>query len=218
MKHTAMLDIDDTLLSFGITFNRYMNKKYSNNVRFDDLTNYDPTRIYGISKLELESDLNEFYLSHEHANMDKIPASEVVLNRLLEIGFISDIIIVTSRHEDIRELTLDILKKSFPSGLLDGKELFMLGHFGSGDTSQNIKICKSDVCINHEVSAAFEDNIDHAKAIAKKGIMVFLLSAPWNIDFDEEEFNKTISGGVIIRKPSWLGILSYVNRQYLMTK
>lgn len=83
--------------------------------------------------------------------------------------------LVTSRSEDIRDLTVGALKRH-------GFDQLEAYHFTNGFTAAGAanKRTKSEVCYEIGAVALAEDAPVHALEVARNGIQVFLPDRPWN--------------------------------------
>jgi uncharacterized HAD superfamily protein len=206
-----MLDIDDTSVQFNLSLVRFLNKTLNKKVKFDELINYDLSKVYGVAKPVIDLAVEEFYLSQDHLDINPMPQADFVLYNLSMEKIIDEIILVTSRAERFRQETRKLLKKSFPSGILDETELVMLGHYDSNAESVAKSKCKSEICKDFGIEVAIEDNAYHAEKIASCGLTVFMINHPWNRHFGIEEFNiMSENGGQIVRVSGWLSIKKYL--------
>ena len=135
------------------------------------MTTYNYEDVWPCTREEAIARVHDFYRTPEHdATLPLIDAPEVV--RHLSSRY--TLHIITSRVDEIRDLTLAWLERHFP-------QMFTSAQFinNYGPTS-GVKRTKADVCTELSADLMIEDSLEHARSIAAIGIPVILIDCPWN--------------------------------------
>ena len=182
------LDLDEVLFPLLRHYVQYINDKYSLNLKESDFSTYDLWDFYGVSKEQGVIDFHEYTKTSE---FEKIKPLEGAVEGISQLKSLSDLIVVTSRHEKLRKITEENLDKYFPG---DFSEV-ILGKYPSLG-SNSIKT-KRQICNEKRAWVLVEDSAEHAKE-ASNDIYAILLDKPWN---------QGVSGENILRANNWDDIL-----------
>ena len=111
------------------------------------------------------------------------------------------LIVVTSRSktkstDTIIDDTIKWINNNFPNTF--SRIYFAYNHFIQGEDKKT----KEEICFDLNVDILIEDNLEHAKNCASKGIKVLLFDAPWN---KSESLPKEIT-----RVKSWDEIIYFI--------
>lgn len=170
------VDIDEVIFPLMENYIKFHNERHGTNFKFENILNYNlwKTEIHK-SREESINEVLEFQNSLEY---DKISLIDGVKEILEEISKKYDIHFVTSRPLDIKFKTEALLNKNF------NKKKFNILY--SGDIYGG-NLSKADICVIQGIFILIEDNPDYAIDCAKKGIKVFILRKPWNINCENHE-------------------------------
>lgn len=168
---TIGVDFDDVLHDFNNSLHQYHNKKYGTTVKREDIVTYDIEKIWGCTRDEAVEKVHTFYRTPEHDETMPLEGSQDVI-QLLSRKY--NLHIITSRVDEIKELTIRWLERHFPGAFTSVE---FINHFGS---SSGTKRTKADVCTQLSVDLMIEDSLEHAHAISACGIPVILIDCPWN--------------------------------------
>jgi uncharacterized HAD superfamily protein len=169
-KKKIGIDFDDVLFGFNKAFSRFQKAKYGISVRFEDINQYDLSKVWGISIEEVTKRANEFYSSAFHNEEEPVPGSVRGVSRLKGEY---ELHLITSRHDDIRSQTIAWLDRHFPKTFTG---IHLTNQFGSIAK----KRLKSEVCRELDIDLMIEDAMHYARDISESGIPVILLNKPWN--------------------------------------
>src|SRR5581483_5888062 len=133
-------------------------------------------RLWKCSEEVAVARVAEWFSSPEYLRSLPIPGSREAVARLAKYH---ELHIITSRSTRVEQLTRDWLDLHFP---IKFAGLHFTNHFQSDRKS------KAEVCKILDISLLVEDSPLHAQDVAKAGITVLLLDAPWN----QEEVSEPI--------------------------
>lgn len=186
------LDFDDVLFDCNSALRTFHNKRYGTKLTRHDHFSYWLGEVWKCPEEEAIRRVNEFFFSPEHTHAQPLPFAQEALRMLNETY---DVTIVTSRPENVRDLTLVWLNEHFP-------KLYSHAYFtGEFDHSKTLR--KSDVCNQIRAEYLVEDSLFHAYDVANTETKVLLLDAPWN----QESIPPTIH-----RVHSWKVILEHLSK------
>jgi uncharacterized HAD superfamily protein len=160
-KPLVALDLDGVICDTPIAIQNELHKrKY--NVTFDT---YHPT-IIGVDN---SRDLLNEAIDHIFTNkMNEIkPCDEYMINILKEINIVADIVIITARKKEYKELTEQWLNNNFPN------INFSVVYRKSKEKTAYIK-GKGCLCF-------VEDRLRTANEAAEAGIKTYLINYEWNV-------------------------------------
>ncbi|MDE1919788.1 MAG: hypothetical protein KGH56_03835 [Patescibacteria group bacterium] len=183
------VDLDDVLLDCNTSLALFHNSRYGTSYERKDVQSWYLERTWGCTPREAIARVKEWYESREHA--ESYPVSGA-LATVAELSRRHELHVITSRPEQVRELTHSWLEKHFPGRFVD---VHFTSHFEPGAGS------KAAVCRNLGISLFIEDSPLHARDVATSGVTVLLLDCPWN--------QETVSGN-IIRIFAWDDVLTFV--------
>jgi uncharacterized HAD superfamily protein len=165
------IDFDDVLHDFNESLYSYHNKKYGTSIKRNDVVSYDIEKIWGGTKDEAIEKVYEFYRTREHDETMPLDGSVEVIRSLAHKFSLH---IITSRVEEIKDLTIRWLDRHFPDMF---SSVVFVNHYGK---SMKSKRTKAEVCSELYVDLMIEDSLEHALAISACGIPVILIDCPWN--------------------------------------
>lgn len=186
------VDIDDVIVDFFEGFISFYNKLKGTNHSFEEIVLYEVWDLFGISKKEATEIGEMFHLSQEIKQTNVFEGAKDVLNILSENN---ELVVISSRHPKLKELTLNYFKTTFPE--INFKILF------SGDFWRNGKT-KAELCLELGIKVFLEDNPKTSLECAEKGVKVLLFDKPWNRNLETHPN--------IIRVYNWKEVLNKINQ------
>ncbi|MGL5330628.1 MAG: 5' nucleotidase, NT5C type [Peptostreptococcaceae bacterium] len=179
------IDIDGTITS-PYHFLPYLNNMYNMDLKEEEWTTIDWTKLYGDNIAEL---LNKFHNEYVNA-YSEASVVEFAKEIICEIGMNNNLYFVTARSEDLTEVTTTWLNENGFSDI----EVYLLG------SDYKIEKAKELGC-----NIFIEDNPNNAIQIANAGIDVILIDA---------NYNKEISHEKITRVENWNQIKELIQNKY----
>lgn len=193
------VDKDDVLVDFVEGLNEFHNGKYGTKLCYDDYFSYDFSKVWGCSREEASSRIEEFYLTDLFYELKPVPGAKAGIKSLSEFSNIS---IVTSRAETLAEPTHASLAYHFSEIDFTSRV-----HFANTHHPELLRRTKSEICLGLGVSLIIDDSLGHVYDASAAGIRSILFRRPWNIEAsDNELFEKGITP-----VKSWDEILSILN-------
>lgn len=177
-KPVLTIDFDDVVVPFNLQFSIWHNEQYGTNVQYSDIYSYDMATIYGTDDTTIKKRVMRFSHQYHH----RLQPLEGVRAHLTILSERYRLVLVTSRCESIREITLGWKAEHVPG-------LFSEAHFGNGFSLKHASRRRSKASMCREVGAVahVDDAISHATDVAGDlGIPVFLPDRPWNQQFVSE--------------------------------
>lgn len=163
-------DLDDVLLNFNDALFPYHNKRFGTNYNRTHIKTFDLGELWQCSREEVEKRILDFYHSQEHHEALPVEGAIEVINNLKDRH---DLFVITARPEELKHETLSWLEQHFP-------KMFKAVHFTNHFHGSNNRRAKGDVCLEIGVETFIEDSLHNANDVARLGIPVLLLDAPWN--------------------------------------
>ena len=144
----------------------------------------------GISYDAAKKVIMQFNQTPEFRAMTPISGSKTALHSLSSKGVVA----ITSRWDDLRDVTLEWIAKYFPCV----KDVnFARNVHNFPDSS---KKSKGELCLELGVKVMIEDFGGYALDCASRGVTVLLPDKPWNKNVEHEN---------IVRVHSWTEVLEY---------
>ncbi|MHB8652220.1 MAG: 5' nucleotidase, NT5C type [Minisyncoccota bacterium] len=165
------VDFDDVVVDFNAGLALYHKALYGTSYEKKDILQFDLEQLWGCTRAEAVRRVYEFYHSEHHANLLPVEGAVEALKQLREEN---TLVMITSRPESVRGLTLDLLGKHIDEVF---ESTHFLGHYHDAKGSQKTK---GEVCKEILIDIFIEDSIGNAVTVSEKGIPVLLLDAPWN--------------------------------------
>ncbi|MFC0270022.1 hypothetical protein ACFFIX_00925 [Metabacillus herbersteinensis] len=180
------IDIDGTVTS-PETFVPYLNKSFNLNITFEDLVEYDLTKVLNITQEDFWKWMDEF----EPIIYNEAPMALNAKQVLDEWKNEHQLIFISARRKHLLEITHEWFKNT---------ELFYhhIELIGTHDKLASVK--------QHNISVFFEDKHDNACMISEENnIPVILFNTPYNQDPVPRN---------VIRVNNWLEAKKWVNSWY----
>lgn len=163
-------DLDDVLLNFSDPFREFLNKKYSTNVKREDLKTFYIEKFFGLSDDVVKNEVAAFLLHDDHKNTLPIDGSMPVIQKLSQKYILE---IITAKPDYLTDDTYEWLAKYFNG-------MFSVVHFTNHFQDSHKKRKKSDVCKSEGVNIFIDDSLDNAIDVSSVSIPVLLFDTPWN--------------------------------------
>lgn len=163
-------DLDDVLINFNDSLLSYDNARFGTNHERDHRKSLDVSGLWLCDEDEAMERVIDFYRSEEHENIVPIEGSVEVIKKLKDNY---KLFIVTARHDEIKNETLDLVEKHFP-GMFDDV------YFTNQYSRSGLKRSKGEICYEIGVKIFVDDSIHNAEDISSLGIPVLLFNTPWN--------------------------------------
>lgn len=185
------IDLDDVLIETFSPFLKFYNKKFNTKYALNDITSYF---IWEIGLFETKEDaIKEVTGFQNSEEVGKVTLNEGVLEALRILSQKNKLLIVTSRHEELKDKTNEVVGNYF-------KE-FNFSVIYSGDLHGGKK-SKAEICLENNCEIMIEDNSETALNCAERGIKTILFNKPWNKNCEEHKN--------IIRVNNWGEILEKI--------
>lgn len=163
------VDLDGVLVDFMSSFLNYYNHVYGTNLTRDQIYTYDLWKIFGETREKAIQKISDFYKTHHFNSLEPIQDSIEAIDTLKQNH---DLVVITSRHNDIIEGTKRWLEKYFPNKF---SEVYLTNQYSLDEDYRR----KSDICLDLGINVLIEDSLDYAKECIPK-TRVLLFDQPWN--------------------------------------
>ena len=158
------IDVDEVLADMNTAIISFHDERYGTNLKKEDFKNYNLWETLKCTKEEEQKRIIEFYRSCYFREMLPVEGAIEGVDALAKRH---ELIIITSRYAEGKDLTKPWLDKYFP-------EKFSAVHF----TKDGLK--KHELCKMHNVEVLIEDCIEKSIPCAQNGTRIILLDYPWN--------------------------------------
>lgn len=162
------VDIDDTLADFIGPMAEFHNRNYGTNLKREDFKTYYLRNAFGCELDEAIKRVDRFI----EDGLERITPFPDALDITKELSKNNRLIIVTSRREELKCLTLSWLDRNFPN-------VFSEVHFSHNHYTQTGGKMKHEICEEVDADIIIEDSLDYALKCCKNH-KVFLYDSPWN--------------------------------------
>ena len=164
------LDLDEIIFPFVENLIIYHNKNYCTNFKFEDIKHYELWKVWGGTREQAIKKVAEFQHTPEFDLIPPIPESALAIEELRKHN---ELIIVTSRREDMKDKTLAWIDKYFPKKF---SGLYLTNAYALDGPTLN----KADMCLENGSKLLVDDCLEFAKECSEKGIETWLWYKPWN--------------------------------------
>lgn len=177
---TAAVDIDDTLWDYVRPYFMFCSDRYGILFNKEDTFTYDIEKLWGWTRDKQEKSFEGFLLSQNEYPLIPFDGAFDVLKKLNEKY--DKVIAITSRGENVfRKKTEEDLEKHFP-GMIE--EVYFSNEFWKNGKPT---IAKLEICLNQNVGMFIEDSYRNICTAGNAGIEGFLITQPWNINYNDSE-------------------------------
>jgi len=164
------IDLDEILADSLSSLIEYHNFTYGTKLKRDQFLSYGFWKTWGGTRDEAIQKVYDFYKTPYFKNIQPIPGAKKAISLLKQNN---DLLIVTSRQNDIIDATHEWVNKHFPDTFAD---IYFANHYSQGGTQKT----KSQICDETKIDLLIEDSIDYALECFSSKRKVFLLDCPWN--------------------------------------
>ncbi|MDD5133296.1 MAG: hypothetical protein PHD81_01755 [Candidatus Nanoarchaeia archaeon] len=164
------VDLDEVLGELLSPVLVYYNQRFNKNLDINQFHCYNFWEVWGGTKQEAIQIVNDFFTEGHSENIKPIPGAQQAINILKNKR---NLIIVTSRGDNLRAYTEKWINKSYPKS-------FSEIYFSNDFSANNGNVKKSEICKKLGVNLIIEDNLHYALDCSKEGIISILLDKPWN--------------------------------------
>ena len=185
------IGIDGVLGDSDKIFRKYINKYFGFNLKRKDVTHFFYERVLGIPQKKMSEFWKHFTDTKKWLEIPLLTGAKTSIDYLKEKY---QIIIITARPENVKELTLEWLQKN---KIFYDKIFFIQEKRGENKLRKIFSNCISLKCF-------IEDRLDIAIEFIKENIRVLLFDYPWN------QTKKKINKELLIRVRGWQEVLSYL--------
>lgn len=157
------IDFDDVLVATNEALALFHNRVYGTSYRVEDVREWSLIRLWGCSEEEAHQRIAEFVRAGEHVETQPVVDAAMGICALRDAGH--DLLVVTSRPESAREVTLELAAAHFPK-----LEVLFAGRGGE----------KSELCRHHGIDTFIDDALHNIDDVASVVERVLLFDRPWN--------------------------------------
>lgn len=200
-KKIIAIDIDDVLSDNARAFVEFSNEKWGTSLNVDDYCE-DWAKMWQVDIDEMERRADVFHSSGIIAKYNHDVSAKLVLQKLKE-NF--DLVIVTSRRDQIKEATVCWVRERYPD-LFKEEAIYFSGIWDKKYDRNSIYYTKAEICKLLDVDYLIDDQLKHCVAVAECGIKPLLFgNYAWN---QPDDLSKNID-----RATNWAEVLDYFNEE-----
>jgi uncharacterized HAD superfamily protein len=171
MKPVLAVDFDDVLFPFMDRFVPHYNEKYGESFCMDDYFTFEFHEVWGGTSARAFECVSTFF----HMPHDGIPPKEGSMQGVAALAERYELVIVTSREEDLRPQTQKWLDEHFPGAF---RELHLCGTYTPDVTRRRTKV---EVVEELDAVALIDDSVRHVSEVAAAGRRALLFGDyAWN--------------------------------------
>lgn len=194
------IDLDDVIFDLNGTFAIWHNSSYDTNVTYENITNFDLTKIYNVNSDTIFNRLDIFRTQHWE-DMSLVSGTLNALNHLKDF---SSLHVITARCESLRLVTESMLDTHMSN-------VFTELHLTNGVTSinQDKERRKIDICREIGAIILIDDNPNHVTDFIDGDTKLLVPDRPWN----QNELPQGVVRCGSWEKPGtdWEYIISWIN-------
>ncbi len=194
------IDLDDVIFDFNGTFAIWHNSSYDTNVTYENITNFDLTKIYNVDSNTIFNRLDIFRTQH----WEEMSLVSGTLNALYCLKDFSSLHVITARCESLRLVTESMLDTHMSN-------VFTELHLTNGVTSinQDKERRKIDICREIGAIILIDDNPNHVTDFIDGDTKLLVPDRPWN----QNELPQGVVRCGSWEKPGtdWEYIISWIN-------
>lgn len=171
------VDNDDVLFDFNSRLYKFVNERYGTNIIFHEAATFELDQLWSCSYEDAIKRVIEFYSSEAIHFIQPMEGAIEVLSSLQQSH---DFVVLTSRPDQISELTIGAIQSHFPEHF---SGVYFMNTFG-GTAKKRTKL---EVCQELGVNILMDDHIENLRGCPDNGIRSFLYRRPWNRCFGDKD-------------------------------
>lgn len=168
------IDLDEVLADFLPALIEYHNTTYGTFLVRDQFQSYRFWETWGGTREEAIQKVYDFYKTSYFRNMKSVAGSQEAVSVLKQNN---DLLVVTSRQDDVAEATKEWIAQHFPNVFSD---VLFANHYSQNGSSTT----KKQICDSVGVDVLIEDSPEYALECLNPKRKVLLLDYPWNRGFE----------------------------------
>ena len=168
------IDLDEVLADFLPALIEYHNATYRTSLVRGRFRTYRFWEIWGGTREEAIQRVYDFHKTAYFKNMKPVVGSQEAIDILKRNN---DLMVVTSRTEDVAETTREWIAQHFPN-IFSG--IYFANHYSQSGSPRT----KKEICNSEDIDLLIEDSLEYALECLTPQRKVLLLDCPWNSDSD----------------------------------
>lgn len=230
IRKELALDFDEVIIPCLNHYLDFYNEKFNVNFSVGDFNSYKWWEVFNVEKKQTYEIADSYFknIGESYEKIDLLTESfeNFILGAEEGIELLSrfyNLNVITDRHPNLKSECYsysDILwfddnindsyvpQVPYPKNNYDPLVL----PYDKFYFTRELNKSKAQICLEKGIGTIVDDNLDIVQDCAKNGLEVLLLSKPWNIDFDENNF---YSKGKVIRVNNWQEICDYLVKKYI---
>jgi 5'(3')-deoxyribonucleotidase len=186
------IDLDEVLADFLSALIEYHNYTYGTSLVREQFQSYKFWETWGGTRKEAIQKVYDFHKTSYFKNIKPLVGSQEAISILKQNN---DLVIVTSRQDDIAEATKKWIAQNFPNVF---SKVYFANHYSQNGSPKT----KKQICDSVGVNVLIEDSPEYALECLNPERRILLLDCPWNRSFE-------LPNG-IYRVNSWKEILDSI--------
>jgi 5'(3')-deoxyribonucleotidase len=180
------IDLDDVLCNMRPALLDWHNRSAGTDWAFEDFTSFGLAAAFGISMDDERRIVHQFHTECDHK---EIPVVEGSLGAIAKLSASHELYVVTSRPAEGQFIAENWVEHNFP-GMFKAVVMANPYSFAGSKPTTKGEICKELGC-----EILIDDDARHMPSLAEHGVMMLLVSKPWNTEARLE--------GEVIRVEDW---------------
>ena len=168
------IDLDEVLADFLSALIEYHNTAYGTSLIREEFQSYRFWETWGGTREEAIQKVYDFHETPYFKNMKPVVGSQELIDILNQNN---DLVVVTSRQDDVAEATGEWIALHFPDTFSD---VYFANHYSQNGSSTT----KKQICDSVGIDVLIEDSPEHALECLNPKRKVLLLDCPWNMSFE----------------------------------
>mgnify|MGYP006286362713 CR=1 FL=1 len=171
------VDLDEVLADYLNAVLKYYNFTKGTDLKWEDFFSYDFWKVWGGTVEEMIDELYAFYQSSYFKSMGLVKGAK---EGIAELRKDNELFIITSRQDDISEVTRNWVEENFPG-------VFAGVYFVNNYSRTGQRRTKVEVCDQLKIEVLLEDQTKYALECVSDNRKVVLFDYPWNQELDQRE-------------------------------
>jgi len=164
------IDLDEVLADFLPALIEYHDANYGTSLVREQFQSYRFWETWGGTREEAIQKVYDFHKTSYFKNMKAVLGSQEAVGILKRNN---DLVVVTSRQDDVAEATRGWIAQHFPNVF---SEVYFANHYSQNGSS----ITKKQICDSVGVDVLIEDSPEYALECLNPNRKILLLDCPWN--------------------------------------